>query len=146
MGAGLHAQAARAGREAVRPGGGRAEQPDPVSDGDAGDQAEQLRDADALAVGADPGEAVPDRRERAGAGAIPAAGRPLLQPDDQHPGLVHRRPGGGGGEHDVRHDDVAHLHRRPALGAGGAVHHFCPLSAGREDQPGAAGRDPRAGG
>ena len=78
MDPGVHALPATAGHQAFHAGGERAEQPVPTGDGYAGDQAEQLRDGEAVAVGTDPGEAVQDRHQGAGAGAVPAAGLGLF--------------------------------------------------------------------
>ena len=43
-----------------------------------------------------------------------AGGFGVLQPDHEHPHLVHRRQVGGGRTDDLGDDDVAHLHHRSA--------------------------------
>ncbi len=69
----LYEVPARIGHQAVRSGCGRTEQPFPVGDRHAGDQAEQLRDGEAVGMGTHPGETVQDKHQRSGLGTISTA-------------------------------------------------------------------------
>ena len=110
--------------------------------GDAGDQAEQLRDREAVAMGAHPGKTVQDKHQGIGTGTVPAAGIGILQPDNEHSDFFHCRTGSSGRGHDIGYDDLADLYRGTAYFAHRTVHQLLAHVPGRENQSGTVGRNP----
>lgn len=92
---GIPEEAEGVGLPAVRAGIGRAEQPVRDGDGDAGDQAAELRAPEALGLGGDTGQAVQGERAGSGLEPVAAGGRGVHQPAEEHRGVV---PVGAGGD------------------------------------------------
>ena len=106
LGARVHEIQEGTGHQAVCTGGRGTEQPDTAGDRHAGDKAEQLREAEKMAVGKDSGETFQNQHPGAGTGTGAADGLRLLQPDHEHHHLLHRCQGGGGRTDDPGHDGV----------------------------------------
>ena len=135
LGARVHEIQEGTGHQAVCTGGRGTEQSDTAGDRHAGDKAEQLREAEKMAVGKDSGETLQNQHPGAGTGTGAADGLRLLQPDHEHHHLLHRCQGGGGRTDDPGHDGVADLHHRAAQRPGHVVHRVRTAAAGCEDKP-----------
>ncbi|CVI65601.1 hypothetical protein BN3659_00222 [Alistipes sp. CHKCI003] len=129
----LHEAPPQAGLHALPRGGCQPEQHRAAHRRHAGDQAQRLREAEALGVGAHSGAAVPSLDQGARAGADAGGGRHVHRPDQERRHLVSGRLGGHRGPHDPRHDGRPAIHHRPAQRAAVAVHPVRAGDAGRED-------------
>ena len=145
MGTGVHEVPPGAGHPPLCTGIERAEQPDTADNGDAGNKAEQLRTAEAVAMGTHPGKAVQDKREGDGPGAGAAGGFGILQPDHEHRDFVPCGQGGGGRGNDAGDDDVADIHHRATECSRKCIHRLQSGTAGCENQSGTVERDTRTG-
>ena len=146
MGAAVHAPPCPVGHQDVCAELGQPEQAGAADSRHSGNQAEHLRTAEAVGVGARAGPHLPTEHQGAGTGPVSGVR-----------GHAHQRgeePGGDGtgghvraaGRHDAGHDDVGAVHHRqperPRQPAGG-VH---PPLSGRPPQHGAPAGGLREGG
>lgn len=126
----VHEEAGGTGPQAVCPAERESEQRGAAGDGDAGNQAERLRAAEAVGVGTHPGAAVPGEHPESGAQAVSGLGRGAHQPDEERD--YHGAGGGhgGAGRHDAGHDGVGAVHHRPVEQSGERTDYVCPRHAG----------------
>ena len=127
-----------AGLQTLRCGFGGPEQGDPVGAGGPGDQDEQLRDHQALGVGAHPGPPVPGERKATGPLAIPTGRGNLYQPGQEYLHHLFCRPCRGQRSVDHRWNAGDPVYHRAVEQSHRAVHPVYPQHPGCDDQPGTA--------
>lgn len=129
----LHEAPPQARLHALPRGGSQPEQYRAAHRRHAGHQAQRLRKAETLGMGAHPGAAVPGLHQRARAGADAGGGRHVHRSDQERRHLVPRRLGRHRGPHDPRHDGRPAIYHRPAQRTAVAVHPVRAGDAGCED-------------
>ena len=84
-------------KESFQPVGKGTGQAHSAHTGNAGDEAQQLREAETVGVGAHTGEAVQDKPARTGHRTDTAGGKRILHAINRNPDFLHRRQECGGG-------------------------------------------------